>query len=104
MSDYVPPSRTAQAAEKPCALYADHGSSVPVITQGHHVYPVYLQNRVYGRIQDPTLVFLCGTCHDSVHAWLYFLLGDRKRPLTTVPPRARALAQKAADWYWKAKA
>lgn len=90
--------RTASATLRPCEMYVDHGSSVPVITQGHHVYPVFLQNRKYGQIQDGTLQFLCGTCHDSVHAWLYWLLGERAQPAPT-PPRARLLAQRAYDWY-----
>lgn len=92
-------TRTAQASERPCALYADHGSSTPVITQGHHVYPVFLQNRVYGEIRRGDLVWLCGTCHDSVHAWLYWLLKERREPTTAVPPRAQRLADVAFQWY-----
>lgn len=92
-------TRAAPAADKPCELYRDHGSAVPSVTQGHHVFPVYLQNRVDGRIMDPTLAWLCGTDHDSVHAWLYYLMGERRRPDPDPPPRAKALAQRAYDWY-----
>lgn len=95
----IPAPRQASANLQPCELYLDHGSSRPVITQGHHVFPVYLQNRVYGHIRDGKLAYLCGTCHDSVHAWLYYLLGERKVPLSTVPNRAKAMAEVAAAWY-----
>lgn len=90
---------TAPAAEKPCELYLDHGSSNPVITQGHHIFPVYLQNRKYGKIVIPDLMYLCGTCHDSVHAWLYWIMGERKKPSVPVPPRAEALAWRAYQWF-----
>lgn len=89
----------ASAAERPCEMYVDHGSAKPAVTQGHHVYPVYLQNRKYGKIVDGTLRFLCGTCHDSTHAWLYWIMGERKEPNPHPPPRAKALAQHALDWY-----
>lgn len=90
---------TASAVDKPCELYKDHGSSRPVITQGHHIYPVYLQNRKYGKIRLSNLMYLCGTCHDSVHAWLYYIMGERRKPIAIVPLRAQAQAQKAFDWY-----
>ena len=100
MTEPVVEIRTAPAAEKPCELYAHGtGGSQPSVTQGHHVFPVYLQNRKYGQIQDGTLIYLCGTCHDNTHAWLYWLMGERREPLPTPPPRARALAQRAYDWF-----
>lgn len=93
----VAPPRTAPAALHPCELYLDHGSAKPSITQGHHVKPVYLQNRKYGRIVDSTLMYLCGTCHDNVHAWLYHLMGERRMPDPVPPPRAQAQAREALD-------
>lgn len=90
---------TASAADLPCALYKDHGSATPVITQGHHIYPVYLQNRKYGKIVDPSLMYLCGNCHDSIHTWLYWLMDERKMPTAPVPPRAKQQAQVAYDWF-----
>jgi hypothetical protein len=89
----------AAADVRPCQLYVDHGSAVPSFTEGHHRHPVYLQNRVYGRILDPQLLWLCSTCHDNVHGWLYWLLGERKKPSVLPPPRARQEAQAAYDWY-----
>lgn len=90
---------TAPAAEKPCEMYLDHGSARPSVTQGHHVFPVYLQNRKYGRIVHGELMFLCGTCHDNLHAWLYWLMGERKIPNPEPPRRAKAHAARVVDWY-----
>lgn len=89
----------ASALDYPCAMYRDHGSARPSVTQGHHLHPIYLQNRKYGRIQDGELVWLCGTCHDNVHAWVYWLMGERKRPVPDPPLRAQAMARETVDWY-----
>lgn len=94
----------ASAATRPCALYLDHGSAVPSVTQAHHVFPVYLQHRLWGEVRDRTLLHLCGTCHDNVHAWLYWITGERAHPLPTPPARARLLAVKARDLYLTAAA
>jgi hypothetical protein len=72
--------RTAHASQRPCELYAHSGSPRPTRTQGHHRHPVYLQNRVYGQIRDPELLWVCGLCHDSIHAYLDWLLGDASKP------------------------
>lgn len=90
---------TAPAADKPCALYLDHGSARPSVTQGHHVKPVYLQNRKYGQIVDGTLMYVCGTCHDNIHAWIYWLMGERKLPNPEPPPRAQTMARAVIEWY-----
>lgn len=90
---------SASALDRPCVMYLDHGSARPAVTQGHHVFPIYLQNRVYGQIRLGELVFLCGTCHDNTHAWLYWLLGERREPTPHPPARAKALARRAYDWY-----
>lgn len=96
-----PPSlpRLASAAAKPCSMYQDHGSARPAFTQGHHLYPVYLQNKVWGRIVLPNLVWLCGTCHDNLHGWLYWIQGERFATPIGVPARARAAAEAVDRWY-----
>ena len=90
--------RTATAAERPCELYSYHAPAV-VRTQGHHINPVYLQNRVYGRIQNPELKWLCGSCHDATHEWIGFLLGESRRPNPEPGRLAKAEAQRSVDWY-----
>lgn len=89
----------AMASDRPCELYSHSGGSRPSLTQGHHIYPVYLQNRKHGRIVRGELMFLCGTCHDNVHTWLYWIMGERKLYLPEPPPRAKALAKRAHDWF-----
>ncbi len=90
--------RTASAAERPCELYAWHAPPV-VITEGHHRHPVYLQNRVYGQIRDSELLWLCSNCHEATHAWLYWLMNERREPRPHPPPRARAEAHRTYAWY-----
>ncbi len=62
----VAPPREARAADRPCELVRYHQPR-PSRTQGHHRHPVYLQNRVWGRIRDNELLWVCGTCHDNIH-------------------------------------
>ncbi len=97
-SEEVSEPRTASAAERPCELYVYHAPTV-VVTEGHHRRPVYLQNRVYGQIRDPELLWLCSNCHESVHAWLYWLMGERREPNPHPPPRAKTEAQRTLHWY-----
>lgn len=80
-------------------MYADHGSAVPSFTQLHHLRPEFLQKALWGEVRDQARAPLCGTCHDNLHGWLYWLLGRWPRPQLLPPPRARAAAQAAFDWY-----
>jgi hypothetical protein len=95
---YVPELRTASAVERPCALRQYH-SPMPVVTQGHHRHPVYLQNRIYGAIRDPELLWLCGSDHDAVHAWLYWLLEERARPTVDPGWMVKKEALTTYEWY-----
>lgn len=90
---------TATAASKPCELYAHTDSPKPVITQGHHIHPVYLQNEVWGQIKDNALMWLCGLCHDAVHAWLYYLTNEREMPNPMPGLHHRRAAQATFEWY-----
>ena len=83
--------------EKPCELYKRH-TPIPTLTEGHHIHPVFLQNILYGNIQDNELKYLCSNCHDSVHEWLYWLLGKRKSE-PRVGRFAKEEAQRTYDWY-----
>ncbi len=92
----------AYATDRGCELAAYHAPE-PVMTEGHHIHPVFLQNRVYGRIVDNELKFLCSNCHDAVHAWLYWLLGERRQPLN-VGRLARAEAERTYAWFLEVSA
>lgn len=94
---------TAPAAERPCQLYTYHAPA-PSRTQGHHRHPIYLQNRVYGRIQDTELLWVCGTCHDNIHEWLAWLLGEAREPNPHPGRYVKTEAQTTYDWYQAARA
>jgi hypothetical protein len=91
--------RTATAAEQPCQLYAHTGSPVPLRTQYHHSKPVYLQNRLYGRIVHPADMWLCGLCHDAVHEVIDWLLGEGRQPNPAPGRKTLAEAQRTVEWY-----
>lgn len=93
---------TAQAANRPCELYSYHAPR-PTRTQGHHRHPVYLQNQVYGQLRDTELLWVCGTCHDSIHDWLYWLTGARAKPNPEPGRHAKDEAQRSYDWYVAAR-
>lgn len=90
-------TRTAFAAEKPCTLVAYHAPT-PVMTEYHHSRPVYLQNKLWGQIRFPADTWLCSNCHDAVHAWIYFLLGERKAP-PNIGRAAKAEAERTVAWF-----
>lgn len=91
--------RRALAAVRPCELYTHGDTPRPSRTQGHHVIAEFLQRRVYGKTVDEQVIWLCGLCHDSVHDWLMWLLGEWREPLPHPSPRAKKCAQIAFDWY-----
>lgn len=102
MSDVTGAPREAKSADQPCQLHRYH-SPRPSRTQGHHRHPVYLQNRVYGNIRDPELLWVCGTCHDNIHEWLSYLLGEARKPEPMPGRKARAEAQRSFEWYSTSK-
>jgi hypothetical protein len=69
-----------------------------VITEYHHTKPVFLQNRLYGAIEYGPDLWVCSNCHEAIHAWLYWLLGERKEP-PNIGRAAKAEAERTFDWY-----
>lgn len=102
MSDHIHADTKAFAAAQPCTLVAYHAPT-PVITEFHHSKPVFLQNRVYGQIRFGADTWLCSNCHEAVHAWLYWLLGERKEP-PNCGRAAKAEAERTYRWYLEASA
>jgi len=80
-----PHARTAPASLKPCLVSVEH-EPTPIVTQAHHTFPKYLQMLAYDisdeavLLADPrfdgTLVDVCGTHHDSIHAVIRTLLAQ----------------------------
>jgi hypothetical protein len=93
----APAPRKAFHAEHPCELNAYHAPT-PVMVEYHHQKPVFLQNRLYGKILYGPELWVCGNCHDAIHAWLYWLLGEHKQP-PYIGTHAKAEAQRTFDWY-----
>ncbi len=89
--------RTAFAVLRPCTLATYHAPT-PVLTEYHHSKPVFLQNRLYGKIIYGADVWACGNCHDAVHAWLYWLLGERAQP-PYMGRNTKAEAERTYVWY-----
>lgn len=88
---------TAYAPEQECELVEYHAPA-PVMVEHHHTRPVFLQNRLYGRIVHGADLWVCSNCHDAIHAWLYWLLGERRQP-PRIGRAAKAEAQRTFDWY-----
>ncbi len=89
--------RTAFYDAHPCQLVAYHAPE-PVVTEYHHTKPVFLQNRLYGRIVHGPDLWVCSNCHEAIHAWLYWLLRERRRP-PHIGRRAKAEAERTFAWY-----
>jgi hypothetical protein len=95
----VDPPREAQATDKPCELHVVH-RPVVVRTQGHHVFPIYLQKRLYdGAVRHGDLLWLCGTGHDSLHAWLGYALGEAYKPAQRVGTETMERVAQVVEWY-----
>lgn len=86
--EFDPHQRTAPADDRPCHLAKNHDPA-PLVTQAHHTFPKYLQAIAFGvdesaLEQDPrfdgSLVDVCGTHHDSIHAVIRRLLGGTELP------------------------
>jgi hypothetical protein len=89
---------TSTAGENPCQVYKYH-QPIVVRTQFHHTKPEYLQKRLYGQtIYGPDL-WVCGNCHDSIHEWLGFLLGESRPPHPEPGAYIKRVAEATYQWY-----
>lgn len=80
-----------------CEVVGYHAPT-PSMVEYHHGHPVYLQNRLYGRIVDGADTWACSNCHDTMHAWIYFLMGQRHtRPTHGGNAKARAVV--TVEWF-----
>lgn len=95
-------TKAARATEQPCQLYTRHIPKV-VRTDGHHRHPIYLQNRVYGQLRDTELLWVCGSCHDAIHAYLSWMLGEAEQPSPMPGYNAIREAKYSYAWYVQAQ-
>jgi len=89
--------KQAPFGDHPCVLVSYHAPT-PSVTEFHHSKPVFMQNRLYGNIQYGADTWLCSNCHDSVHEWIYWLVGMR-RNMPNVGRAAKAEAERTVAWY-----
>lgn len=95
---------SADGSERPCRFHKYHWPPV-LETELHHLKPVYLQNRVHGKIVDPTTAPACPTGHSNFHAWISYLLGERRRRPWRLGTRVEMKhAREVVDWYLAATA
>lgn len=94
---WPPVTERAFATVHPCELVAYHAPR-PVVTEFHHTKPVFLQNTLYGHIVYPADLWVCSNCHEAIHAWLYWLLGERKQP-DYIGRAAKVEAERTFQWY-----
>jgi hypothetical protein len=93
--------RKAFWTDQSCQLVAYHAPT-PVMTEYHHQKPVFLQDRLWGEIRFGPSLWVCGNCHDAIHAWLYWLLGEHRQP-PYVGRAAKAEAQRTFEWFMTEK-
>lgn len=84
---------------------------VPLITEEHHVFPLFLQARVFPDVDpdrpstahDRTRVNLCGNCHATVHVVIGAIMAGHG-DLPKCPRILRKLARQAVDMFQNAQA
>jgi hypothetical protein len=89
---------TATAQSHPCQLYTYHQPR-PIRTQFHHSKPVYLQNRLYDKIVYGPDFWVCGTCHDSLHETIDWMLTEGRVPNPMPGTNVLKKAKETVDWY-----
>lgn len=90
--------RAADAVDLPCVMRKSHNPT-PIRTQSHHRYFQYLQERLWGEVRLQERLDLCGTDHDSVHAWVAYLLDEQYKPQIDPGTLVKAEAQLVMNWY-----
>jgi len=96
--------------------FAEHGCvgakvhrPIPLITEQHHVFPVYLQARVWddvdparpstAHVQEKALV--CGNCHATIHVVITALIQGHQPP-ARVATKLMELAHRGMQLYGEA--
>jgi hypothetical protein len=87
-----------------CQIHKNHGSAQPYRLVGHHVFPQSLQKKVYGKVTNQTLVWVCDNGHYTIHGILTVLMLGHKlsSPQIYRNKKEYALAVEAFELYKKA--
>lgn len=78
------PVRTVGAQTQPCIVHKAH-SPKQAISQLHHVFPIYLQQKVWPDATRehphvPLLIPVCGTGHDTIHYFIDLIQAAKDLP------------------------
>ena len=87
-------------SQEPCWLHLNH-HPITVFNERHHVFPEYLQRRVYGRTLDQEKRSICSTGHNTVHGAITYFLDNGTWP-KYARGKTRELAQEAITRYQSA--
>lgn len=85
----------------PCELHAAH-SPITIVNERHHIFPVYLQKRVWGEERVNTRANICSTGHNTVHYAIDYYFKHGSWPANVVG-KTRDLAQRAVALYEEAR-
>lgn len=86
----------------PCELHTSH-SPITIVNERHHIFPLYLQTRVWGEVQDQRKMVICSTAHNTVHFAIEYYFKNNKWPVNVVG-KTRDLAELAITRYQEALA
>lgn len=67
----------ADPADHPCEMHKEHSPRL-LQTEGHHVFPQYLQRHVWGEVRDQRKAYICATGHTNLHLAIADLAAERK--------------------------
>jgi hypothetical protein len=98
----LPASRQLFFTDQPCQLVEVHRPR-PVTSEHHHTKPEFLQQRLWGEVRFGPDLWVCPNCHDAIHAWLYWLLGEHRQP-PYIGLAAKHEAERTYQWYLAEKA
>lgn len=85
---------------EPCVLHSSH-SPITVFNERHHVFPEYLQKRVWGETRDKEVQSVCSTGHNTVHGAITYYLDKAAWPAYAVG-KTREMAAEAVKRYKEA--
>jgi len=103
MSETHPPGVTVRSVSqdvRPCELHAVH-TPVTVVNELHHAFPQEWQKDIWGEVRDKTLVSICSTGHNTIHAAIRYYEKHFEWPSYCVG-KTRDLAVYAVDARMKA--
>ena len=92
--------RSVSQDDRPCELHATH-TPITVVNELHHAFPQEWQKDLWGEVRDKTLISMCATGHNNVHAAIRYFTKYGEVPAWCVGKTREAVLYAVAS---KAKA